>query len=171
MKHLAQENPYNNTKIYAGRSKVDIDEMLKEFGAIGIRWTEEGSLKGTECPKLEFILEIDVKGVKKQIGVKIQPPLLMKSVGRGYSKKHTPNLNASMRMLYWYLKSRMEAVKFGMDDVFETFMSHIIVPLPNHTDSTLGKVIREEPKIFSQILPSFEIIMNPALEELTKNGS
>lgn len=166
-KHFSTKPPYWSTTIPATRSKIDIEEMLKEFSAKALRWTETPeSMRGVACPILEFILEVELKGVKKEIGVMIQPPLLTegkRTAGSHGPRIQRPNLNASMRMLYWYLKSRMEASLYGMEDTFETFMSKIIMSLPDGTQTTIGKAIVERPEVFSEILPTFEI-KRPQLE-------
>lgn len=162
MTHLAKDIPYRNTTISYGQSKNDIEEMLKESGVIAIRWTETpDSIQGVSLPILEFILNDVYNGVEKQIGVRIQTPLL-------YDKKKditSPNRNASMRLLYWYLKSRLEAVKFGLDDVFTTFMSRVINTLPDGQTITLGETIRKYPNTVKEILPTFEIKALPTVEE------
>ena len=143
-------------------TKSYISEMLKEFGATAMRWTETpDSMKGVGCPMLEFILETELKGIRKQIGIRIQPPLLVvKKQGSRYGRRgriETPDMNASMRLLYWYLKARLEAARFGMEDITETFMSKIIMSLPEGGTSTMGEVLKERPELISSILPSFEI--------------
>ena len=169
MTHLNREIPYNNTDIPYSRSKSNIDEMLKEFGANALRWTEtEASMLGTEMPILEFILEIKLNGIFKKIRVKIQPPLLKKTTGRGYNKKHLPNPNASMRMLYWYLKGRLEATIYGLDDIFETFMSRIMTQLPNGEETSIGEIIKNKPQILN-ILPTFQIIPVNQLEDKSES--
>lgn len=161
--HLAQRAPYHDTSISAARSKGDIEEMLKEFGAKALRWTETPfSMQGKECPVLEFILEVELKGVKKQFGIRVQPPLLLvrkraSSYGRYGRLVETPNVNASMRLLYWYMKARLEAAKFGLEDISETFMSKIIMSLPEGGSTTMGEVMRERPELLSSMLPTFEI--------------
>lgn len=165
MTHLSRQPPYWDTGIPSGRTKADIDEMLREFGAKALRWTETSdSMQFKEMPILEFLLEVEMRGVKKQIGVRIQAPLLAGPKGRGYSKIFKPNMNASMRLLYWYLKSRMEASLYGLDDVFETFMSKVMVSLPDGSSSTMGKVVEEQPQALANILPSFQIVERPMLE-------
>ena len=169
MTHLARKPPYWNTQRPAGHTKSDIDEMLKEFGAKAIRWTEtEQSMQFKECPTLEFILEVELQGVQKQIGVRIKPPLLAHSARNGRRNVVKPSMAASMRLLYWYLKSRLEAAKFGLDDVFQTFMSKVMVSLPDGTVDTLGKVVEERPQVLRSLLPSFEIIPRPQLESKTE---
>lgn len=159
MVHLAKDIPYRSTTIPYGQTKSDIEEMLKEANALALRWTETpDSMNGVALPVLEFILTVQWKGVEKQFGVRIQPPLLYdrkKDRHRGIIT--TPNRNASMRLLYWYLKSRLEAVKFGLEDLFDTFMSRVINTLPDGRTITLGETVRSHPTIIKEILPSFEI--------------
>ena len=132
--------------------------MLKEAGAIALNWKESAlSMNGEVMPELSFMLEVKLNDREIKFAVKIQPPLLMDSVGRGYYKKQVPNRNASMRLLYWYIKARLEAVRFGMEDVFEAFMSRILHELPDGKIVTHAEVIKEHPEVLSDILPSFEI--------------
>lgn len=158
--HLAKEIPYNHTKVSYGATKNDIEEMLKEAGAIALRWTESpDSMKGVALPTLEFIFPIEWRGVETQFMVKVQPPLLVSTKrpgGRG-SLVHTPDRNASMRLVYWYLKAKLEAVKFGMDDLFTTFMSRVINQLPDGSQVTLAETITQHPEALRGLLPSFEI--------------
>lgn len=162
MKHLSDNPPYGKTVKNVGQSKFDIEEMLKQFGAKALRWTETpASMEGKECPILEFILEVELNGVQKRFGVRIQPPLFevnKRASGRyGGHLIHTPNMNASMRLLYWYLKARLEATKWGLEDITETFMSKIMVALPEGGTSTMGEVMKDRPEILNEMLPSFEI--------------
>ena len=159
MTHLAKDIPYRNTTIPYGITKNHIDEMLKEAGAIALRWTDTpDSMKGTELPILEFIMTTEWEGVEKQFGIKIQTPLLYDKKRLGNrSTVSTPNRNASMRLLYWYLKSRLEGIKFGLDDVVNAFMSRIVNQLPDGRTITLGEQIRQYPNTIKETLPTFEI--------------
>jgi hypothetical protein len=159
LKHLAKDIPYRNTSIAYGQTKSDIDEMLKEAGAIALRWTETpDSMKGVALPILEFIFTVRWEGIEKQIAIRIQTPLLSdKKRDRSRGIIETPNRNASIRLLYWYLKSRLEAIKFGLDDAFEAFMSRIINSLPDGQTVTLGETIKKYPDVLKEVLPTFEI--------------
>ena len=164
MTHLAKEIPYRNTSIPYGATKIHIEEMLKEAGAKAFRFTETpDSVQGKEMPRLEFMLVVEWKGLEKEFAVRIQPPLLTnkkRSHGKYGSLIQTPDRNASMRLLYWYLKVRLEAVRFGMEDVFEAFMSRVINSLPDGQTVTMSETMREHPEVLEGILPSFEIISN-----------
>jgi len=159
--HLAKDAPYRNTKVSYGDTKNDIEEMLKEAGAIALRWTESpDSMRGVALPILEFIFPIEWNGIQKNFGVKIQPPLLAsrkRAYGRRGATIEMSDRNASMRLLFWYLKAKLEAVRFGMDDVFTAFMSRVINQLPDGTNITLGDTVKEHPQLLKELLPSFEI--------------
>lgn len=158
--HISQTAPYADTHIHYGQTKADIEEMLKEAGAVALRWTETpNSMRGVELPFLEFILPVKLEGVEKQIGIRIRPPLTEvsrrpKGAGRVI---HTANRNGSMRLLYWYIKARIEAARFGLEDLIESFMSKIISELPSGEVKTFGQMVKENPEVISSILPSFEI--------------
>ncbi|MBI4258854.1 MAG: hypothetical protein HY619_07850, partial [Thaumarchaeota archaeon] len=124
MPQLAKKMPYEGTTISSAQSKVDIEAMLKEFGAEALRWTETPeSMKGLDCPILEFVVKTEIKGVEKHIGFRIKPPLLVqrkRQYGRSGSMIETPALNQSMRLLWWWLKAKMEGVRFGLESIEET---------------------------------------------------
>lgn len=165
MTHLAKDIPYRTTTIPYGQTKTDIDEMLKEAGAIALRWTETpDSMKGVSLPVLEFMLSVELEGMEKQFRVGIQPPLLYDKKRDRSGVIETPNRNASMRLLYWYLKSRLEAVKFGLEDVFDAFMPRVINSLPDGRTITLGETMRKYPSLVKD-LPTFEIKALPSPED------
>lgn len=167
MTHLAKDIPYRNTTIPYGQTKTDIEDMLKEADVIALRWTETpDSIKGVSLPILDFILKVVWEGIEKQFGIRIQTPLLYdKRRDRTRGIISTPNRNASMRLLYWYLKARLEAVKFGLDDVFTAFMSRVINTLPDGQTITLGESIRRYPSTVKEILPTFEVKALPLSKE------
>ena len=171
--HLAKDIPYRSTTIPYGQSKIDIEEMLKEANALALRWTETpDSMKGVALPVLEFILSVQWEGKEKQFGIRIQPPLLYdRKKDRLRGVITMPNRNASMRLLYWYLKSRLEAVKFGLEDVFDAFMSRVINALPDGRTITLGETVRQHPTIVKEILPTFEIKALPSTTTSSSSSS
>ncbi len=154
------KTPYENTAIPASKSKGDIDELLKKIGAIAIQWTETTqSIRGNACPTLQFAVSRILNGVEQRFIVKIQAPLLVVDRGRGYDRKHMPNINASMRLLYWYVKSKAEAIEYGLEDIVESFMSRILVSLPDGSGTqTMADALKQRPQIVSRVfqLPDYE---------------
>lgn len=155
--HLASKHPYKNTRVNYNDSKQDIQEMLAEFGVIGLNWKENTfSLKRETMPELSFMLRAITKGEERKFAVLIKPPMLMKKKGNRYSED-VADPDASMRLLYWYLKARLEGVRFGLEDIFDAFLSRVITALPDGTTSTVAETIREHPEVLSKILPTFTI--------------
>ncbi len=134
----SQPYPYYDTVIPARQTQVQITKMLYEEGCEATRWTEED--KG-ESIMLEFIWKIPTEEGKKSFAFRVSPPLMHKWVGRGHARHQVPNPNAAMRLLWWYLKSKLEAVKHGLVTVEEEFMQAIVLPLPGGRDATMGEVV------------------------------
>jgi hypothetical protein len=67
---LNRNPPYLDTTVPYERTKAEIEILLKSYGIKNIRWT---TLKGQD-DTLEFIIEVKVEGVKKQLGVAVKPP-------------------------------------------------------------------------------------------------
>ena len=145
--------PYSDTSVPASKTRGDIDALLKRMGTIAIQWTETpASIRGKECPILQFAVKRVLNGVEQKFVVRLQAPLLEITKGRGYAKKTMPNLNASMRLLYWYVKSKAEAMEYGLEDFVESFMSRILVSLPDGSTATMAQALKNKPQILSQVL-------------------
>jgi hypothetical protein len=132
---------------------ADIGEMVKEAGAIGIRWTEMGDA----LPVLEFLIRTEIKGREMEFRVMVKPPLLPDRKKINGRVVNTTNRNASMRLVYWYLKAKLESVKFGLEDIFDAFMLRVVHSLPDGREATIGESIKENPETFKLILPTFDI--------------
>ena len=75
MPQLSKEIPYSDTKISSAQSKVDIEAMLKEFGAEALRWTETPeSMKGLDCPTENLL-----RGPALQQAIASGDPLLIEA--------------------------------------------------------------------------------------------
>lgn len=160
-RHFSSNLPYNNTTISVDQTQSEIQSMLKEFGVKGIRWTaEENVMNGTELPTLEFLVSSEIKGVAKDIGIEVKPVLLSKVVGREHIE--TPAPEQSMRLLYWWLKAKLEAVKFGLESIEHVLLSNVIVKLPDGGTTTIGESVSEQLQLpnvnVNKILPSFKIL-------------
>lgn len=155
MGHLARNLPYDGTSIEAYRTKAEIDGMLHEFRMVdrdtgqemakitAIRWTDVPP----DMPMLEFMLQyVSPEGVKKGVAVRLQPPLFYKRVRRGGQIVNEPQPNQSMRILYWYLKSKLEAVLFGLNDATKEFLSEVLISLPGGQQTTVGEHIIDQVK-------------------------
>lgn len=164
-----QKCPYLTTKIPYTRTKADIEELLKKYHAKAVRWTEH--FDQTQAPTLEFLMDVELKGVKRTLGFKMQPVILTqrKRINTRYGRTmgETPNLDASLRLLWWYIKSKLEAVSYGLVSFEKEFLSQVMMSLPSGSVVTIGEVAAEQIAKPSTdfILPSFEIKPQKQLEE------
>ncbi len=178
---LVKESPYRNTSISVEQSQMEIQQMLKDFGCEATRWTESpDSMKGVDCPTLEFVVKSEINGIEKQIGFRIKPPLLMirrRRSGKSGPMITTGNPKASMRYLVWKLKTTLEGVRWGGESIEEILLSRVIVQLPSGANTTVGE--RIIPELISEykpgkgkkalsLLPSFTID-EPQLEEVEED--
>jgi hypothetical protein len=105
--------PYRETSVSVERSQNRINELLYNYEIKRIAWASE---KDTFL-MLRFVIP---KNNNNGIPVKIKLTLLQDKKG-----KLLPE--ATYRMLYYYVKSKLEAVKYGMESIEESFMANIMV--------------------------------------------
>jgi hypothetical protein len=71
------------------------------------------------------------------------------------------NLEAtSYRLLWHYLKNKLEAVRWGLESMEKEFLSHAVVSLPNGSTTTVGERIQDV----------LETVRSPALEYKANNN-
>jgi hypothetical protein len=145
---------YEHTTIAPERTKADIDKLLGEHGIQGIQWT---TYQGQSI--LRFLWQLTVKGVKKEIMFEFKPPLI-ETQKRVWSQQDNRTIKAtvqleatSYRLLFWYLKNKLEAVKYGLQSMEKEFLSQAVVSLPNGSKTTVGE----------NILDVLETMRTPAL--------
>jgi hypothetical protein len=92
--------------------------------------------------KLEFIVEASVRGVKRQIGIMVHPPHIFVNKRKGYGTTvHTEDINQEYRLLYHWIKSKIEAVVWGLSTIEREFLSEIMLQLPNGQQESVGEVV------------------------------
>ena len=159
---MTGKQPYADTKVPAEKSRMEIERLLRKYNAQGVRWTRMGS----DPPVLEFIFNVTVKGVQKQLGFRIVPPIInvrKRKEGKWGDIITVRNEDAEMRLVWWFVKSRLEAVAAGMETLEEALMSKILVALPDEAGrtqiTTIGEEIKKQiadPKR-KGLLPTFRI--------------
>jgi len=137
-------DPYANTKVTVASSQTAIHKLLEDYGADPIRWTSSGGLT-----QLEFRIYVEMHGVNKYLDIRLQPPAVMRKVKTWnqakseHEKINVPDMKRGMRMLYFYLKTKLESIYFGLVDAQEEFLSNVVMTLPGGGDRTIGKVLTE----------------------------
>jgi hypothetical protein len=146
--------PYEHTTIAPERTKADIEKLLKEHGITDTQWT---TYQGQSI--LCFLWQLTVKGVKKEIMFEFKPPLI-ETQKRVWSRQDNRTIKAtvqleatSYRLLFWYLKNKLEAVKYGLQSMEKEFLSQAVVSLPDGRKTTVGE----------SILDVLEMVQAPAL--------
>jgi hypothetical protein len=143
---------YSDTTIPPERTKADIEKMLRENGIHDIQWT---TYQGKT--NLKFLWHLTIKGVEKDVMFEFKPPTIPSTkrqwTGMRYEKVHV-NLEATAYRLLWhYLKNKLEAVRWGLETMEREFLSHAVVALPGGSTTTVG----------DQIQDVLETVRSPAL--------
>ena len=175
---ISKKPPYATTSVDPERSQLEINKLLREYGVSGLQWSTRFDLNQVE---LSFMVEAEIQGVRKQIAIKVSPPIFVAKRRTWNARKgtyeivHAPNWAQSFRMLYFWLKSKLEAVAYGLSTVEKEFLSQVIVTLPSGQSTTIGealtetigsgrlaletKVEREQPRIIeTEVLPGVQEI-------------
>ena len=135
---LQRNPPYATTTVGYEKTKAEIEVLLRSYGVKGTRWT---SMEGQD-DVLEFIVEASIRGVKKQIGISVKPPHIRQRKripgrGLGYSE----NVNQEYRLLFHWIKSKIEAVVWGLSTIEKEFLSEVTVQLADGRQSSVGEVV------------------------------
>lgn len=101
------QQPYWDTKVTWQESQVNVTALLVKYGIYETRFTNYGG-----HAYIEFILPKERWPVRLSIPVNLQ------------DQKET---NAHWRALYWYLKSKLEAAKFGLVDLKTEWLPFIVI--------------------------------------------
>ena len=142
--------PYKTTTIAKGKTYGDIIGLLESHGISEYQWTR---LEGAD--QLAFPLKVERKGTDQTFLVKLMVPRLMypKSVGRGRGSPKTLTYleNVSWRIFWWYLKSKLEAIEFGISDQVREFMYNIHYSLTDGSERSLGDTLLENAEQLSKL--------------------
>jgi hypothetical protein len=114
--------PYKGSTKKKGETFGDIIGLLESHGIAGYQWTRD---QGHD--QLMFPLKIKRGDVEFGFMVKMTVPRLMYGLrhGRWGPITQTYLEKESWRMFLWYLKSKIEAIEFGISDEIREFMYDI----------------------------------------------
>lgn len=138
--------PYSGTTSDPDKTIADINRLLRKYGINDYQWT---TLWDQNLIELKFMIEnAGSDGKLRKIGIKVAPPVFKAKRRTWDAKKgrnvaiELPNYAQAMRLLYHWLKIKIESVAFGLKAVEEEFMSDLIIRLPDGRESTVGKVFK-----------------------------
>jgi len=101
------KQPYQNTKVFWLKTQGHITALLAKYGIVETRFTNYGG-----HAYIEFILPKERWPVRLNILVDLQ------------NQRET---NTRWRMLFWYLKGKLEAMKFGITDFKTEWLPFIAI--------------------------------------------
>ena len=117
--------PYYNTKVSISDTIIKVKKLLSKYGLIGHQITEYG-----KTFKLVFALERDNKKHAFQFNIIIPDD-------EKFARQ-------KFRAFYWHLKSRLEAVDFGLFTMEEIFMAEMLIQLPDGDITTVKKALLQK---------------------------
>lgn len=140
--------PYANTESDPEKTIADINRLLKKYGINDYQWT---TLWDQRIIELKFVIEVlAADGKSKKVAIKVSPPIFAAKrktwdIKKGhYVAQELPNYSQAMRLLFYWLKTKIESVAFGLREVQEEFLSDVIVRGPDGRETTVGKMIRPQ---------------------------
>ena len=148
---LKTKPPYQDTKVSADRTQGDITALLRKYGVSQIRWTTDFAMDQVQ---LDFIVEYEKEEQIHRIAVRVTPPMFASTLKektwdpvKGHWKYHITegaNWAQSMRLLYYWIKAKLEAVSFGLNSIEKEFLSDIVTTLPDGTQHTIWDMISSQ---------------------------
>lgn len=133
--------PYSGTVKDPDTTIADINRMLRSYGIDNFQWT---TLWEKNLVELKFSVALEDK---RHLTIKVTPPVLLASrrvydeKTRRTFKKEIPEWPRSLRLMFWWLKAKIEAIAYGLREVEEEFLSDIVVLLPSGQETTVGKAL------------------------------
>jgi hypothetical protein len=133
--------PYADTTVEAEKSIMEINKLLRLYGVTNYQWTTQWD---DGIVTLKFALEVEVG---KYIPIRMSPPAFLAKRKTWNAKTgkndilELPNWAQSIRLLYWVLKTKLEAVAYGFREVREEFMGDILVKIPGGGETTMAQAM------------------------------
>ena len=141
--------PYADTRVDAEKTQQEITQLLRKYGVSQINWQIDYDM---EQVQLDFVIEYMKQEDQTihRIAVRVKPPMFA-AVRRTwdpkfgkYRKQELANWAQSMRLLFHWIKTKLEAVSFGLNSVEKEFLSDIITTLPDGSKMTVWDMISRQ---------------------------
>ena len=131
-----KNNSYKQTAVHWGKSQADISKLLMKYNIGDTRFTFLNSKSELIC-EFNYPTKIDNKDVV--VGVRIVTHI-------PHRKDLEQAKNQVHRALFYYLKSKFEALSFGLVEFIQEFMPHLVLYDKNGNPTTL----------YQQIIPQYK---------------
>ena len=112
--------PYKTTKLKALYSKSEIDGLFARWGVRDVYWHWDPDHNDVF---VKFKIVEEIEGVPVDIAAKVEAPVIWNHKTR--SKVESVNWNISMRVMYWFIKSHLEAAYLLQSSKTAAFLPYI----------------------------------------------
>lgn len=130
-----RQMPYYSTSVSVGKTKGEIDGLLYDYGVENKAWITQD---GTET--LIFELTVQVGNMERKLAFKFQPTMIRVKYKR---KPAMLQRETSWRLFYWHIKSKLEAIQYGLVSVEHELMANIITSGQLADSRTVGDSMSE----------------------------
>lgn len=133
--------PYAYSTVPIDRTKTAITKLLRDYGAEGVVWADNLE---TGSVSLQFAITRE-DGLAT--GFRISPAAFKERHStydpmRGRNVvTELPNWPRAMRLLYAWLKTKLESIAFGLTEVEEEFMAQMLVRDATGQEDTVGHLV------------------------------
>ncbi len=122
---------YKATSVQWGKSQADISKLMTKQGIQDTRFTFAQSKNQLIC---EFNYPIIIAKVEKPVGVRIVLPIpITHDLEKAKNQIH--------RALFYYLKTKFEALNFGLVEFTQEFMAHLVITNKQGQSTTLFQAV------------------------------
>lgn len=135
------KKPYAGSAVPIERSKQQISQLLRDYGAEGVNWSDNFS---TGEVQLRFVVR---KDDGTAIGFKIVPAAFREKHSNWDPMKgkhvvtEAPDWPRSMRLLLAWIKTKLESIAFGLTAVEEEFLAQRLVRDAVGREVTVGDLV------------------------------
>ena len=110
--------PYEDTAVTVDKSQSQIRKLLRDFDVEAVRFTSFPAFA-----QLEFVRKVE-GGQLTPFRITIKP----KITGTGYTMAALDKAEKQIwRLAYWWLKAKVEAVKFGLVEFEQDFLPYMLI--------------------------------------------
>ena len=118
---LKGRQAYKQTRVPIDRSRGQILALLREYGAKGAQFSDNWQ---TGDIVLRFVVEIEGQDRSARVAL-----------------NGGDNPRQAHRQLYYWVKSQLEAIVFGIVNVQDVFLAHFEVMLEDGSVATVGEIV------------------------------
>ena len=112
--------PYKTTKLKALYTKSEIDGLFAKWGVKDDYWRWDPEHNDVF---VQFKIEEEIDGLPLQVSVKVEAPSIWDHKTR--SKAESVNWDISMSVMYWFVKSHLEAAYLLQSSKTAAFLPYI----------------------------------------------